>query len=120
MFKKYDEYRAATEYASINMYNESKNSKQLGIFTLLLLTTIGVMGYVGFDSFSSSINTTIEVKRTDREYLNMLQSMDVDNLDIVINKHRQVDLSNALNDIVNGSYSKENTFYLGKITKEDR
>jgi LysM repeat protein len=115
MFTKYnnDEYEAATEYASINTYDEeNKKNYKVGIFNLFLLTTICVMGYVGFDSFTdkssfvekmnilTATEKTVELK-SDSEYLDMLTSMDVDNLDAVINVNQQVKLTDALNDIVN-------------------
>ena len=139
MFNKYDdEYTAATEYASINNSEDKKTSGYtLGIFNFLLLTTIGVMGYVGFDSFRELPSTSlasidilitseenIEKKRTDSEYLDMLKNMDVDNLDITINENRQVRLTDALNGIINSSFSSSNsstlddTSYIKNIAKE--
>lgn len=128
MFNKYnnDEYTAATEYASINTYDENKKSYKLGIFNLFLLTTIGVMGYVGFDSFTDkssfvekmNILTATEKMvepNTDSEYLDLLSSMDVDNLDAV---NKQVSLTDALNDVVNSSDSKDDSSYIKNIAKE--
>jgi hypothetical protein len=132
MFTKYnnDEYEAATEYASINTYDEeNKKNYKVGIFNLFLLTTICVMGYVGFDSFTdkssfvekmnilTATEKTVELK-SDSEYLDMLTSMDVDNLDVVINVTRQISLTDALNDVVNSSDSKDDSSYIKNIAKE--
>ena len=124
MFNRYDdEYIAATEYASINTYDEKKkNDYKLGIFNLFLLTTIGLMGYVGFDSLKKKSTITdsneerIEVKSSDSEYLDMLRNMDVDNLDIPLK--RQINLTDALNDIVNRSDLKDDSLYTQNIAKE--
>jgi len=128
MFNSYDdEYIAATEYASINTYDEKKkNDYKVGIFNLFLLTTIGVMGYVGFDSLKKESTVTdkseesIEViKSSDSEYLDMLTSMDVDNLDVsIIVANRQIILTDALNDVVNSSNIKDYSSYTQNIVNE--
>ncbi len=111
MFNK-DEYAAATEKASINQHGKgSRQGYKLGIFNLFLLTTIGVMGYVSFDSLkeeSTFLNPSEPLKRettSDSELIKILSTVD-----IAEEKEGLESLSSAINDVVNDSTLKDTSY----------
>ena len=125
MFNNKDEYKEATEHASINTHRVIKNrGYKLGIFNLFLLTTIGVMGYVGFDSLNkeSSFFKNINILNTDRtassdsdaekELLKLLGNVPVEN------EIKSISLSSAINSVVNDSHQEENSLYREALSRE--
>ena len=118
MFNNKDEYAAATEKASINQYGKgNRRGYKLGIFNLFLLTTIGVMGYVSFDSLKDEsnflegitlLNTSkpVEMKSTsDSELIKILSTVD-----IAEEKEGLESLSSAINNVVNDSTLKDTSY----------
>ncbi|SFV62701.1 hypothetical protein MNB_SV-14-896 [hydrothermal vent metagenome] len=72
MFNKRDEYTKATENASINQHGKrDRRGYKLGIFNLLLLTTIGVMAYVNFDILKDKSNLFNGVEKKDSKSINL-------------------------------------------------
>ena len=122
-----DEYTEATEHASINTHRVRKGqSYKLGIFNLFLLTTIGVMGYVGFDSLHEksinffNINANSIVKsdiKTDKELLDILGTIDIHSVAIE-DKKGLSSLSSAIDSVVNNSHLEDNTFYTQALSRE--
>jgi hypothetical protein len=120
-----DEYKEATEYASINIHHrliQNGEGYKIGIFNLFLLTTIGVMGYVGFDSFNkeSSFFKNIFTKenqtiKTDKELLDVLEPIDINS--IYLEDERE-SISLAINSVVNNSYLKEDSLYTQSLALE--
>ena len=118
MFNDKDEYAAATENASINQYGKGdRQGYKLGIFNLLLLTTIVVMGYVSFDSLKEEsnllegitiLNPSKPVKMetsSDHELIQILSTVD-----IAEEKEGLESLSLAINDVVNDSALKSSSY----------
>jgi LysM repeat protein len=124
MFSNKDEYAAATEQASINQYGKkSRRGYKLGIFNLFLLTTIGVMGYVSFDSLKNKsifvkesvpLNTT-STNTSDRELLELLSSVNVKSVE---DKKEQESLHSALNNLVSDSISSNDSLYTQALSRE--
>ncbi len=120
MFNSKDEYAEATEKASINQHGKRAISGyKLGILNLFLLTTIGVMGYVGFDSLtdkridSGSVENKIDT--TDSDLLDILSNIDVDE-----SKKESKSLSLEINSIVNESTSDKKSSYTKALSAELR
>jgi len=125
MFNKQDEYTAATEYASINTYDEKRReSYRLGIFNLFLLTTIGLMGYVGFDSlknepsFLNKINIlNTDTTTTDSALRDILKGLELDTLDDSYESDH-LNLATAIDDVVNNLTIEKDSFYAKALSKE--
>lgn len=117
MFNSRDEYEAATEKASINQHGKRAISAyKLGILNLFLLTTIGLMGYVGFDSLTDKrMDSNIEVKidTSDSDLLDILSAIDVDE-----SKKESKSLSLEINSIVNESTSDKKSSYMKALSSE--
>ncbi len=120
MFNSKDEYAEATEKASINQHGKRAiGGYKLGILNLFLLTTIGVMGYVGFDSLtdkridSGSVENKIDT--TDSDLLDILSNIDVDE-----SKKESKSLSLEINSIVNESTSDKKSSYTKALSAELR
>jgi len=125
-----DEYKEATEHASINTHRVGINKGyRLGIFNLFLLTTIGVMGYVGFDSlneesnFFKNINLLSSNKSinptnaTDKELLQLLGNIDINSVAVEDEKQLTL-LTSAINNVVNDSYLENNSLYTQALSRE--
>ncbi len=122
MFNNKDEYAEATENASINQHGKgSRRGYKLGIFNLLLLTTIGVMGYVSFDSLKdeSSFLDGISVFNTsstsDGELLEILSSVDINSIE---DKKDLESLSSAINDVVSDATLSDTSLYTQALSRE--
>jgi len=124
--KNRDEYTEATEHASINTHSIRENN--LGVFNLFLLTTIGVMGYVSFDSlhekssFFKNINIlnkdkTENQSATDQELIDILGTVDINSV-AVDDKKKFISLSSAINSVVNNSSLEETSPYTQALTRE--
>jgi len=120
MFSNTDEYTEATENASINQHGKkNRQGYKLGIFNLLLLTTIGVMGYVSFDSLKdkSKTNNSIEIenRRSDSELINILS-----NLDTPSEEEKKIleSLSLAINDVVSDTKLSDTSLYTQALSRE--
>jgi hypothetical protein len=111
-----DEYVAATEKASINQHGKEKSrGYKLGIFNLFLLTTIGVMGYVSFDSLKSEshiLEKITHLNSSDSELIKILSTVD-----IAEEKDGLESLSSAINDVVNDA-SVNDTSYEQALSNE--
>ena len=128
MFSNKDEYKEATEKASINQHGKGSIfvRYKLGIFNLFLLTTIGVMGYVSLDSLkdeSSFLNgisilnksENREINKNDSEILEILSSVNIESVD----SHRELEsLSLAINNVVNNSNLSDNSLYTKALSRE--
>lgn len=128
MFNDKDEYAAATENASINQHGKgTREGYKLGIFNLLLLTTIGVMGYVSFDSLKEKSNLLegitllnpskpVKIETTsDHELIQILSTVD-----IAEEKEGLESLSLAINDVVNDSTLKSSSYEKALSNELDR
>jgi len=127
--KNRDEYIEATEHASINTHSiREKHEYKLGIFNLFLLTTIGVMGYVSFDSFhvKSSFFKNINIlnkdkiennPETDQELINILGTIDINSV-AVEDKKKFISLSSAIDSVVNDSSLEDNSPYTQALARE--
>jgi len=118
MFNSRDEYIEATENASINTYRNSriKRKYRLGIFNLLLLTTIGVMGYVGFDSLNEKTHSTSSA--SDNELLELLGSIDINSMALA-SKDEPLSLSLAINSVVEeDTYVESDSIYTQALSRE--
>ena len=134
MFGNKDEYREATKKASINQHGKgSRRGYKLGIFNLFLLTTIGVMGYVSFDSLkdeSSFLNGITILNRSetlergknnnnnnnsDSELLAILSSVNVNSGE---DEKELESLSLAINDVVNNSSLSNDSLYTKALSRE--
>jgi len=105
MFNNKDEYAQATENASINQHGKkNRQGYKLGIFNLLFLTTIGVMGYVSFDSLKdkSNLNSSIEIEK----------SITVEN------QTTSKSLSSAINDVVSDTKLSDTSLYTQALSRE--
>ena len=127
MFTNKDEYAAATEKASINQHGKgNKRGYKLGIFNLLLLTTIGVMGYVSFDSLKEESNffegitllnpsEPVQIEMTSDHELSKILST----IDIVEEKEEGLEsLSSAINDVVSDSTLSNTSLYTQALSRE--
>jgi len=120
MYNRKDEYREATKDASVNTYGNSKiSNSKLIMLNLFLATTLGLMGYVGFDSFGGQTTffkqtKVMGVSHTidDENFISMLNNSEVDTL--VESKNG---LKNAIDTIVSTSVGKEDS-YMKSISKE--
>jgi len=105
MFNNKDEYAQATENASINQHGKRNLQEyKLSILNLLFLTTIGVMGYVSFDSLKdkSNLNNSIEIEKSIKiEEQNTLES-----------------LSSAINDVVSDTKLSDTSLYSQALSRE--
>ena len=118
-----DEYAEATENASINQHGKgNRRGYKLGIFNLFLLTTIGVMGYVSFDSlkdessFLGGITILNTSNTSDSELLEILSSVDIN----VKEKKDLESLSSAINDVVNDSTLNDTSYAKALSNELDR
>lgn len=125
MFSPNAEYIAATEHASINNDGKSGDRRKLGVFNLFLLTTIGLMGYVSFDSlkdeptFLKKINIlhTSNVS-TDKELLDVLSGVDADSIQSSKTELSNKSLNDAITTIVNSSNLHDNSLYTQALSQE--
>ncbi|RUM68191.1 MAG: hypothetical protein DSZ07_07260 [Sulfurovum sp.] len=106
MFNHKDEYAQATENASINQHGKKKyiEGYNLSILNLLFLTTIGVMGYVSFDSlkYKLNFNNSIEIEKSS-----------------IIERQKDLDsLSLAINDIVSKTKLNDSSLYTQALSRE--
>jgi len=131
MFNNKDEYAAATEKASINQYGKgNRRGYKLGIFNLFLLTTIGVMGYVSFDSLKDEstflngitiLNTSKSIKvenmnsTSDSELFDILSDVDITSVE---EKKDLQSLSSAINTVVSDSTLNDNSLYTQALSRE--
>ena len=122
MFNNRDEYAAATEKASINQHGKgNRQGYKLGIFNLFLLTTIGVMGYVSFDSLKDESNfldgiTILNTRSTsDSELLEILSTVDINS---VKDKKDLESLNLAINEVVSDSSLSNTSRYTQAISRE--
>jgi len=114
-----DEYKEATEHASINTHNVNiirNRGYKLGIFNLFLLTTIGVMGYVGFDSLNTG-KIISSNSGTDKELLKILGNIDINSM-AVEDKSKSISVSSAIDTVVNSSHLKDNSLYTQALSRE--
>jgi nucleoid-associated protein YgaU len=123
MFNPEAEYIAATEHASINSDNRGTSRRRFGIFNLFLLTTIGLMGYVSFDSlkeeasFLKKNSLTIDESSTDKDLLDALSKVDADSIESKSNLSNK-SLNDAINSIVNSSSFEDNSGYTKALSQE--
>jgi len=122
MFNNRDEYAAATEKASINQHSKgNRQGYKLGIFNLFLLTTIGVMGYVSFDSlrdesnFLDGISILNTSSSSDSELLEILSTVDINS---VKDKKDLESLNSAINEVVSDSSLSNTSLYTQAISRE--
>ena len=120
MFNNKDEYTQATENASINQHRKgNKRGYKLGIFNLLLLTTIGVMAYVNLDTLKEKSNLfngiVLNTDKSDSELLKKLSSVDINSVD----KKDSESINLAINDVVSKSIPNNNSsFYTQALLHE--
>ncbi len=113
--KRKDEYQEATEHASINTHAVGKKrSLNLGIFNLFLLTTIGVMGYVGFDSWKEERSLNRDRLLLINENKNETREI---HLEVLEDKNNLDSLSLEINSIVE-SCVEDNSLYIKALTRE--
>ena len=120
MYNYRDEYRDATKDASVNTYNNRKTSNtKLILLNLFLASTLGLMAYVDFDSFSKQtthVNKTNVMGAshtiTDENLIGMLNDAKVDTL-----SNRTNGIQNAIDRVVSSSSGKEDT-YIKLISQE--
>ena len=130
MFSNKDEYKEATEKASINQHGKGRiQGYKLGIFNLFLLTTIGVMGYVSFDSLKykesffhgiTILSRSEPVERgmsnkSDSELLEILSSVDIKGVE---SKEELESLSLAINNVVSNSCLSDDSLYTKALSRE--
>ncbi|SFV64210.1 hypothetical protein MNB_SV-14-1009 [hydrothermal vent metagenome] len=120
MFNNKDEYTQATENASINQHRKgNKRGYKLGIFNLLLLTTIGVMAYVNLDTLKEKSNLfngiVLNTDKSDSKLLKKLSSVDINSVD----KKDSESINLAINDVVSKSIPNNNSsFYTQALLHE--
>jgi LysM repeat protein len=121
MYNHQDEYIEATKDASINTcHNKKISNKKLIVLNLFLATTLGFVGYIGFDSFSNE-KTSLKETRVmgvshtinDENLISMLNNAEVDTLN-----NQDSDIRNAIDDIVVGTTITKEDAYLKSISKE--
>jgi len=121
-----DEYLKATQNAQVNLNNNKSTFRGLVVtWNLFLLTSFTIIGYLGFNYLKSEttlFNDTLPSQtavmgvsdtKTDREYLEMLNSMEMD----IITK-KELSLSDAIDDVINTSTIKDDSLYTQAISKE--
>ena len=120
MYNNKDEYIEATKDASVNTYGHQKiSNRKLIILNLFLASTLGIMGYIGFDAFAEKTpflkqTTVMGVSHTinDENYIAMLNRSEVDTL-----KNSEDGLRSAIDTIVSTSSGEEDS-YVKSISKE--
>jgi len=120
MYNYRDEYRDATKDASVNTYNNRKTSNtKLILLNLFLASTLGLMAYVGFDSFSKQISYVkktnvmgVHHTITDESFMETLKDTKVDTL-----SNSTKGIQNAIDSVVRSSSEKEDT-YVKLISQE--
>jgi len=124
MFNPEAEYIAATEHASINSDSKGKSRRRFGIFNLFLLTTIGLMGYVSFDSLKEEASflkknnsLTIDESSTDKDLLDALSKVDADTIEGKSNLSNK-SLNDAISSIVNSSSFEDKSGYAKALSQE--
>ena len=121
-----DEYLKATQDAQVNIHtNKSTFRGLVVIWNLFLLASFTFIGYLGFNYLKSETTLFYDTipsqtavmgvsdTKTDSEYLEMLNSME---MDIVNNK--ELSLNVAIDDVVNTSTIKDDSLYTQAISKE--
>jgi len=120
-----DEYLKATRDAQVNLHtNKSTFRGLVVIWNLFLLSSFIFIGYLGFNYLKNETlffnNTTSQTTvmgvsdtKSDSEYLDMLNSMDMD----IVNK-KELSLSVAMDNVVNTSTIKDDSLYTQAISKE--
>ena len=123
MFSKIkDEYREATEHASINTHHRilmNKEGYKLGIFNLFLLTTLGLMGYVGFDSLKEKSNffENTDMLNVDNESIEILGILDINHLALESEK-KLISVASEIDNLVNSSTLEDNSIYTQALSRE--
>ena len=122
-----DEYLKATQNAQVNLNNNKNSSNGLvGTWNVFLMSSFTLIGYLGFNYLKSettlfnnpllSSQTAVmgvSDTKSDREYLEMLNSMEMD----IINK-KELTLSDAMDNVINTSTAKDNSLYTQAISQE--
>lgn len=115
MFNYRDEYEVATEKARINQHNRrAVEGYKFGVLNLFLLTTIGVMGYVGLDSLKNiSTEKSVEYIKSDSNLLEILS-----NIDIEESKNNLESLNIKLNKILDDKSLSRDSKYTKALSSE--
>jgi len=121
MFDTNDEYAAATQEAMVNTYNTKSTSKiLLLLWNLFLFSTLMVVGYFSFDYlknettfFKKTSVMGVSYTKSDSEYLQMLDTMNVDTVE-----ESNMDLGSAMESVINDSTLRDNSLYTQALSKE--
>jgi hypothetical protein len=123
MFDSENEYKIATQDAQVNTYSEKNNFKgKILLWNFFLLASFSSIGYFGFNYLKEettllSNNKTsvmgVSYTKSDSEYLEMMNRMDVDHLN-----QKSLNLENAMGNLVNNSVLRDKSLYTQAISKE--
>jgi len=130
-----DEYLRATQDAQVNIHKSRRRKGLIVIWNLSLLSSFAFIGYLGFNYFQNkptlllsdnsreSNSPSLERKtavmgvsdtKSDREYLEMLNSMEMD----IVKSQKDSSVGSAIEEIVNSSTIQDNSLYTQAISEE--